>query len=135
MRHLSPKSKAVLAVRIPDRLREAMREVLHHIKEVENESDNGLEYDDGIQAEGLIGGRCGKDERPFQFTYYPTEHKNRDRWYLTLSRDELEAIADGTIPRITMHCCTSPECRMKFREPDEHCFYCDYEDDGGPATG
>jgi hypothetical protein len=135
MRQLSPRSKAVLATRIPERLRDAVREVLHHIKEVENDEDNGLEYDDGIQADCLIGGRCGTKERPFQFTYYPSAHTNRDRWYLTLSREELDAIADGTVSRITMNCCTSPDCRMKFRESDEHCFYCDYiEDTANPAA-
>jgi len=35
---------------------------------------------------------------------------------------------------IKMYCCTSPDCRMKFREADETCFYCDYYDDGITPT-
>jgi hypothetical protein len=30
---------------------------------------------------------------------------------------------------ITMYCCTSPDCRSKFRDESETCFFCDYEDD------
>jgi hypothetical protein len=134
MRRLSPRPKAVLATRIPERLRDAVREVLQHIKEVENDTDNGLQYDDGIQTDCLIGGRSGTDDRPFQFTYYPSAHTNRDQWDLTLSLAELEAIAEGAISRIVMNCCTSPDCRMKFRESDEHCFYCDYGDDTAEPT-
>lgn len=133
MRHLAARAKATIAARIPDRLRVAVREVLYYIKEVEDEPDNGLEYDDGIQAEGLIGGRCGSPDRPFQFTYWPSAGNNRDLWYLTLSFAELDDIADGTLTRIKMLCCTSPERRNKFREPSEHCFYCDYSDDGDLA--
>jgi hypothetical protein len=116
MRRLSPRPKAILATQIPERLRDAMRELLHQIREVENDADNGLEHDDGIQVDCLIGGRCGTDERPYQFTYYPSAHTNHDRWYLTLSSSELEAVAEGTMSRIRMHCCTSPDCQMKFRE-------------------
>ena len=44
--------------------------------------------------------------------------------------DDLVGIGDGRQTELAMYCCTSPECRSKFREADETCFYCDYVEDG-----
>ncbi len=46
-----------------------------------------------------------------------------------LHRTEIEDIADGRMTDITMYCCQSPDCRCKFHEENEYCFYCDYVDE------
>lgn len=121
-------------VPIPDDLGDAMREVHQLLQDAENDPDIAVDYDDAIQVHGLCGGRHRKGKRPFGFTYYPRNNDERGRWYLTLHRLEIEDIADGVMTEIQMYCCTSPDCRMKFREPDETCFYCDYYDDGIAPT-
>jgi hypothetical protein len=62
------------------------------------------------------------------FTYYPAGDERRGRWFVTLSTGEIDAIADGTMREIDLYCCVSQECRTKFREPDEMCCFCDYEE-------
>lgn len=45
---------------------------------------------------------------------------------MTLHRTEIEDIGDGVMTELTLYCCDSRDCRCKFREADDHCFYCDY---------
>jgi hypothetical protein len=137
MRRQQTKPKDHRRVPIPDELRDAMREVHEIVEEAENDPDISIDYDDAIQVNGLCGGRCGTKKRPFEFTFYPPGGDKRARWYLTLHPLEIEDIADGVMTDIMMYCCTSPECQMKFREPDETCFFCDYVDNdasGSPAA-
>jgi hypothetical protein len=121
-------------VPIPDDLRDAMRAVHQLLQDAENDSDIEVDYDDAIQVDGLCGGRYHEGKRPFGFTYFPADRDERGRWYLTLLPLEIENIADGVMTEIMMYCCTSTDCRMKFREADETCFYCDYYDDGITPT-
>jgi hypothetical protein len=129
MRKLEPKEKERRRVAIPEEMRDAFVEVFQRIEQAKRDPDINISYDDAIQFSGLCGGRSRKSKRPFGFTWHPPGLNKRSRWYLALHRLEIEDIADGRMIDILMYCCTSPDCQMKFREPDEHCFYCDYIDD------
>jgi hypothetical protein len=120
---LPPKERRL--VPIPDDLRDNMREVYELVQRARRDPDVAIDYDDAIQVGGLCGGRTGERKRPFEFTYRPEGDEKRGRWYLTLHPLEIEDIADGRITEILMYCCTSPDCRCKFREADERCSFCD----------
>ncbi len=114
---------------IPANLQDSLRKVFALIEDAKGDPDINLSYDDAIQVGAVCGGRYGKKPRPYVFTYYPADDKEKGRWYLTLHRTEVEDIGDKRMTETTMYCCTSPDCRSKFREADEYCFYCDYVDD------
>jgi len=116
-------------VPIPGDLRDSLREVFELIQQARHNPDINLDYDDAIQIGAVCGGRCGTEHRPFVLTYYPEGDADKGRWFLTLHRTEIEDIGDGRMTEMTLYCCTSPECRCKFREVGEHCFHCDYADD------
>lgn len=134
MRRLQPKPKDRRKVRIPADLRESLHEVFELIQQAKNDPDIILDYDDAIQVGAVCGGRYGKKPRPYVLTYYPEGDRERGLWFLTLHRTEVEDIGDGRMAEITLYCCTSPNCRCKFRESDHHCFYCDYIDDPNYGT-
>jgi hypothetical protein len=134
MRRLRAQPKDQRAMAIPDDLRDAMRQVHQLLRDAENDPDVVVDFGDAIQVDGLCGGRYRSGKRPFGFTYYPPDRDPRGQWYLTLHPIEIEDIADGVMTEIVMYCCTSPDCRTRFREPDEHCFFCDYYDDGITPT-
>jgi hypothetical protein len=129
MRRLKPEPKDRRKVTIPDGLRDSLAEVFELIRLARRDPDINLDFDDAIQVGDVCGGRYGTKHRPFVLTYYPEGDADRGRWFLTLHRTEIEDIADGHMTEITMSCCTSPNCRCKFREVDEHCFYCDYRNE------
>ena len=116
---------------IPDDLRDAMRQVHELLGHAEDDPGIAVDFDDAIQVGGLCGGRYREGKRPFGFTYFPPDRDERGRWLLTLHPQEIEDIADGVMTEIKLYSCTSPDCRMKFREADDTCFYCDYYDDAG----
>ena len=134
MRRLQPKDKDRRNVPVPPELRESLREVHELIQEAKRDPDIELGYDDAIQVGAVCGGRFGTKRRPFVLTYYPEGGGERDRWYLTLHRTDIEDIGDGLMTEITLYCCAGPDCRCKFREADDHCFYCDYTDDQNYGT-
>ncbi len=131
MRRSQPKPKDRRKVPIPGELRDSLREVSELIRQARHDPDIKLDFDDAIQVgDGAVcGGRDGSKQRPFVLTYYPEGDRERGRWFLTLHRTEVEDIGDGRITEITLSCCTSPDCRCKFREADDTCFYCDYVDE------
>jgi len=129
MRRLQPCQKDRRKVRIPDELRESLRQVHELVVQAKRDPDIRLDYDDAIQVGAVCGGQCGKKPRPYEFTYYPESDSERGRWYFALDHTEIEDIGDGRMTEIAMYCCTSPDCRSKFRDADTHCFYCDYFDD------
>jgi len=129
LRKLIPKPKDRRKVPIPAELRESLHDVFELIQQARNDSDIRLDYDDAIQVGAVCGGRYGKKPRSYILTYYPRGDRERGRWFLTFDHSEIEDIGDGHMEEITLYCCTSPECRCKFREADGHCFYCDYADD------
>ncbi len=100
----------------------------------DHDHDIRLDYADAIQVGVVCGGRYGKKPRPYVLTYYPEGDPDRGRWFLTFDRTEIEDISDGRMAEITLYCCTSPECRCKFREQNDYCFYCDYADDPNFGT-
>ena len=132
-RTLKPKPKEQRCVPVPDDLRASLQEVWQVIQEAERDPDLRIDYGDAIQVGHVCGGRFGKEIRPFVLTYYPPGDTDRGRWFLTLHPTEIEDIADGVLSALPLYCCASPECRCKFREPNDHCSYCDYESD--PARG
>ncbi len=115
---------------IPGELRDSLREVFELIQQARHDPDLILDFDDAIQVGAVCGGRYGSKQRPFVLTYYPEDNAKRGRWFLTLHRTEIEDIGDGCMTEITMYCCTSPDCQSKFREADDHCYQCDYIDEG-----
>lgn len=129
VRRLLPKLKERRKVPIPDELRDSLHEVFELIQQAKHDPDIVLDYDDAIQVGAVCGGRYGEKRRPYVLTYFPENEGKRGRWYLTLHRTEIEDISDGRMTEIMMFCCTSPECRCKFREENKNCFFCDYEDD------
>jgi len=129
MRKLQPKPKDRRSVPIPAELRESLREVSDLIRRAKNDSDIVLDFDDAIQIGSVCGGRYGKKPRPYVLTYFPEGDGERGKWFLTLHGTEIEDIGDAQMTAITLYCCTAADCRCKFREADEHCFYCDYVDD------
>lgn len=126
-RRLQPQAKERRKVPIPDELRDSLRDVFQLVQQARHDPDIVLDFGDAIQVGALCGGRYGKKPRPFVFTYYPAGDAERGRWFLTLHRTELEDIGDGRMTELTMYCCTSQDCRSKFREESEYCFFCDYE--------
>jgi hypothetical protein len=128
-RRFQPKPKERRKVSIPGELRDSLREVFELIQEAKHDPHIVLDYGDAIQVGAICGGRIGKKLRPFVFTYFPEEEGKRSRWYLTLDQTEIEDIGAGRMTELTMFCCTSDECRCKFREEKETCFFCDYEAD------
>jgi hypothetical protein len=131
---LQPKPKQRRKVPIPAELRESLHEVFELVQRSKCDPDIVLDYDDAIQVGRVCGGRYGKKPRPFVLTYYPEGDSEQGLWFLTLHRTEIEDMGDGRIAEVTLYCCASPECRCKFREPDEHCFYCDYVNDPDYGT-
>jgi hypothetical protein len=129
VRRLEPKDKVRRKVPIPAELRESLLEVHELIQQAKHDPDIVLDYDDAIQVGAVCGGRYGKKPRPFVLTYFPEGDGQRERWYLTLHRTEIEDLGGGRMTEIVMYCCAGPDCRCKFREADAHCFYCDYTDD------
>jgi len=135
IRKLNPQTKDRRKVPIPYELRESMREVREVIKEADRDPDDlPIDFDDAIQVGAVCGGRIGSADRPFEFTYYPDGDRRHGRWFFGLHETEIEDIADGLMSEITMYCCTSPDCRCKFRDESETCFFCDYEDDAETIT-
>lgn len=132
-RILKPKAKDHRDIPIPDDLRAAFQSACEIVQAAGRDPDERIDYDDAIQVGGLCGGRIGKGRRPFIFKYFGVEGKH-DRWYFSLHDFEVEDIADGVISSLKMYCCTSPECGCKFRDADQHCFYCDYEEDPDHGT-
>jgi hypothetical protein len=128
-RRFLPKLKDRRKVPIPGELRDSLREVFALIQRAKHDPDIVLDYGDAIQLGAVCGGRHGEKPRPYVLTYFPEREGNRSRWYLTLHRTEIEDIGDGRMTEIMMFCCTSAECHCKFREENDHCFFCDYEDD------
>lgn len=129
MRRLLPKPKDRRKVPIPVELRDALAELHELIEQAEYDADVNLGFDDAVQLPGLSGGMFGKKNRPFVLTCFPAGDADRGRWFLTLHPTEIEDIADGRQTDMLLHCCTSADCRAKFREPDGHCFHCDYADE------
>jgi len=129
LRQLRPRTKERRNVSIPDELRESLREAFELIEQAKRSSDVALDFDDAIQAGSVCGGRFGKKRRPYVLTFSPQGGTERDRWFLTLDHTEIEDIADGHMAEISTYCCSPTDCRCKFREADEHCFYCDYTED------
>jgi hypothetical protein len=129
MRRFVPKPKDRRKVPIPAELRDSLKAVCQLIQQAKNDPDIPLGYDDAIQVGAVCGGRIGKKPRPYVLTYFPEGDDRRGRWHLTLHPTEIEDIGDGRMTEITMYCCTSTDCRSKFREQDEHCGFCDYEED------
>jgi hypothetical protein len=128
-RFAKPKPKERRSVPIPDNLRSSLRDVRQIIQDSVNNPDSRIDYGDAIQADGICGGRTGKKLRPFVLTFFPADDWERGRWFLTLHQTEIEDIADGVLASLPMYCCRSADCRCKFREPDDQCFFCDYESD------
>ncbi len=129
MRRKDVKAKDRRKVPIPDELRDSFREVHELLREAKRSGDIPIDFDDAIQVGRVCGGRVGKKNRPYVFTYYPSDDKKHGKWYFALHPTEVEDIGDGRMTEIAMYCCTSPDCRTKFREPDEVCFDCDWVDD------
>lgn len=134
LRILKPKPKERKLVPVPDELRTSMKEVAELLRDAERDPDVAIDYDDAIQVGRVCGGRIGKGVRPFVLTYYPADDWERGKWFLTLNPTEIEDVADGTLESILMYCCVSSDCRCKFREPVDHCFYCDYDSDPDRGT-
>jgi hypothetical protein len=129
LRQLQPREKDRRKVPVPPELRESLFEVHGLIRQAKHDPDIVLDYDDAIQVGAVCGGMYGKKPRPFVLTYFPEGDSERGQWYLTLHRTEIEDIGDGRMTEITLYCCTAPDCRCKFREADDHCFYCDYTEE------
>jgi hypothetical protein len=129
MARLQPKAKERRKVAIPADLRDSLREVFELIQQAKHDPDVNLGYDDAIQVGSVCGGRYGKKPRPYVLAYFPQGDGERGRWYLRLHRSEIEDIGDGHLMELVMYCCTSPDCRTKFREADENCSRCDYVED------
>jgi hypothetical protein len=128
-RRFDPKPKERRKVPVPAELRDSLREVFELIQQAKHDPDIVLDYDDAIQVGAVCGGRFGKKPRPYVLTYFPEGDSKRGCWYLTLHRTEIEDISDGRMTELTLFCCTAPDCRCKFREEKENCFFCDYEED------
>lgn len=126
MRILKPRPKERRKVLIPQELRESLHEVFDLIQQAKHDPDIRLNYDDAIQVGAVCGGKVGSKQRPYDLTYYPGEDRDRGRWFLALHQSEVEDIGDGRMTEIAMYCCTSSDCKCKFREQDDYCFYCDY---------
>lgn len=107
-------------------MRESLGEVFELIQQAKHDPDISLKYDDAIQVAAECGGKYASKHRPFVLTYYSEEDRDRGRWFLILHHTEIEDIGDGRMTEITMYRCISPDCKCKFREQDDHCFYCDY---------
>ena len=129
MRVLKPRKKEARRILVPVELQASLRGVHELIQISLRDPEVNLDFGDAIQVGSVCGGRYGKTNRPYVLTYYPEVDMERGRWFLTLSNFEIEDIADGRQTELLMHCCTSADCRSKFREPDTHCFFCDYIDD------
>jgi hypothetical protein len=125
-RRREPKAKDRRKVPIPRELGDSLRDVFELIQQARHDPDILLDFDDAIQVGAVCGGRYGTKQRPFVLTFYPEGDAERSKWSLRLHRTEIEDIGDGVMTEIAMYCCTSPNCRSKFREPNELCFHCDY---------
>jgi hypothetical protein len=126
VRRLEPKKKDRRREPVPSELRESLLEVHNLIQQAKHDPDIQLGHGDAIQVGAVCGGKYGKKPRPFVLTFFPEGDSERGRWFLTLHHTEIEDIGDGRMTEIAMYCCTGPDCRCKFREADDHCFYCDY---------
>lgn len=134
VRRLQSKPKDSRKVSIPHELRDSLLDVFELIQQAKNDPDINLDYDDAIQVGAVCGGRYGKKPRVYVLTYFPQGDAERGRWFLTFDLTEIEDINDGHLTELMLHCCTSSDCRCKFREPDDHCFHCDYAEDPNYGT-
>lgn len=119
---------------IPQELRDSLHDVFELIQQAKNDPSINLDYDDAIQVGAVCGGRYGKKPRVYVLTYFPEGDAERGRWFLTFDQTEIEDINDGHLTELMLYCCTSLDCRSKFREPDDHCFHCDYAEDPNYGT-
>lgn len=124
-RQLQPQPKDRRRVPVPAELREQLAELHELIEQAKYDPDVELGYDDAVQLPRLAGGMFGKKHRPFVLTFFP-EPGVRVTWLLTLHPTEIEDIGDGRQTELLLDCCTSPDCRNKFREADARCIRCDY---------
>jgi hypothetical protein len=129
LRRLRPTAKDYRAVSLPFELRDSLLIVADRIREATLDPDVELDFDDAIQTDVVCGGRDTTKRRPYVLTFFPPGGDERARWFLSFDRSEIEDIADGRLTELGLYCCVAPECGCKFREPDEHCAYCDYVDD------
>ncbi len=107
-----------------------MRQARDVIEECNRDPDGmPIDFGDSIQVGAICGGRIGSPDRPFEFTYYPKGDARYGRWFLAFQEAEIKDIAEGVISELTLHCCTSSDCRSKFSVDSDSCFFCDYEDD------
>ena len=129
MRRIDVKPKERRKVTIPTELRESLNGVHYYIVESLRNGDLAVNYEDAIQVGAVCGGRVGTEDRPYVFTYHPSTDTQHGLWHLTLHLTEIEDIGDGIITDLMMYCCTLPDCGRKFREADDTCEKCDYEDE------
>jgi len=122
---LQPKAKERRKIAIPADLRDAMKEVLWLVKQAKRDPDVVIDFDDAIQVGPICGGRYQKKPSRFEFRYRP---ENGGVWYLDFHTCDIEDIADERLAEITMYCCASPGCGMKFNKAYAHC-ECDYVKD------
>jgi len=109
---LEPKPKDHRQVPIQADLRESLRETFDLIQQAERDPDIMLDHGDAIQV--------GRVRRT---VWQAIASLCADLLSLTLDHTEIEGTGDGRIEQIRLRRCTSPDCRCKFREPNDHCFY------------
>lgn len=129
MRRFQPQVKAHNRILVPPALREALREVMQTIQAAKLDSDIRLDFDDAIQTVCLVGGRVGKNPRPYVFSYYhEMSSKKKVRWDLAFHKIEMNDIADGHITDLTMYSCRNEQCGYQSNVSGESCD-CDYVED------
>jgi hypothetical protein len=124
-RRLQRKPKELEATPVPGELREALTTAWNIIREAEGDLDECLGHGDAIQTDSLCGGRTGQSARPFEFTYHVSDGA---RWYLALSLQEIEDIAEGYLERLALHVCQTPGCGHKASSSEVPCA-CDWVED------
>jgi hypothetical protein len=126
LRQPNPKPKAEQRLIFPSHLTAFLTRVSEAVEAGSEETT--IESDDLLQESFIYGGLNDEGGDVFGFTFFPEEGNLRYKWEFWLTKDELRAVRDGSLGGLTMWCCVAGRCRSAFRDRDDTCLHCDWED-------
>ena len=126
---ITPRVKALTRVPVPDRFRMFISKV-HELIESGDEAAL-IPSDDLLQSDDVYGGLT--DEGHYAFVFFPSSG-GRTKWEITLTREDISAIATGQVVVLDLWRCHEESCGCMFSSRTGLCFHCDYVGDSPERT-
>jgi hypothetical protein len=119
--------KVPVRERLPQDLIAMMKEASDLIDE--GDESARIVSDDLLQWEMCYGGLCDAEKQMFGFSYFPAVPSDKNevsppKWFLYFSREQIRAIANGSVTQIEMWRCQG-NCHHRFWTPQSYCNLCD----------